>query len=169
MINNTIQELMERLKQRTLQYAQEHGIVLGNNGFIQCLFPDHEDHDPSMHWWEKTNSFFCFGCGRVCDLSTLANIFEGKPLAGPDFIEENVFYLAEKYGEPYEHLRKSMTADELKRQSYYRTMKLFSDYVTAHKNNQYLLDRKISEDTAKRLNIGGVQDFNDCMNYSPLL
>lgn len=165
MINNTIQELMERLKQRTLQYAQEHGVVLGNNGFIQCLFPDHDDHDPSMHYWEENNLFFCFGCQKSADIYTLAHLFENKPLAGPDFIEENVFYLAEKYGEPYEHLRKSMTPEEMKRQSYFRTMKLFSDYVTAHKNNQYLLERKISEDTAKRLNIGGVQDYNDCINY----
>ena len=112
-----------------------------------------------------TKNFITHNCGRMADIYTLANIFEGKPLAGPDFIEENVFYLAEKYGEPYEHLRKSMTPEELKRQSYFRTMKLFSDYVTAHKNNQYLLDRKISEDTAKRLNIGGVQDYNDCINY----
>lgn len=165
MINNTVQELMERLKQRTLQYAQEHGVVLGNNGFIQCLFPDHDDHDPSMHYWEENNLFFCFGCQKSADIYTLTHLFENKPLAGPDFIEENVFYLAEKYGEPYEHLRKSMTPEEMKRQSYFRTMKLFSDYVTAHKNNQYLLERKISEDTAKRLNIGGVQDFNDCINY----
>lgn len=165
MINNSIQELMQRLKQRTLQYAQEHGVVLNNNGFVQCLFPDHEDHDPSMHYWEENNIFFCFGCSRTADIYTLANIFEGKPLAGPDFIEENVFYLAEKYGEPYEHLKKAMTPEELKRQLYFRTMKLFSDYVMSHKNNQYLLDRKISEETAKRLNIGGVQNFDDCINY----
>lgn len=165
MINNSIQELMERLKERTLQYAQEQGVLINNNGFVQCLFPDHEDHDPSMHYWEENNVFFCFGCGRVCDIYTLANIFEGKPLAGPDFIEENVFYLAEKYGEPYEHLRKTMTPEEIKRQSYFRTMKLFSDYVISHKNNKYLLERKISEETAKKLCIGGVQDFDDCINF----
>ena len=115
LINNSIQELMERLKQRTLQYAQEQGVVLNPNGFVQCLFPDHDDHDPSMHWWEENNIFFCFSCMRSADIFTLANIFENKPLAGPDFIEENVFYLAKKYGEPYEHLRKDMTPEELTR------------------------------------------------------
>ena len=163
LINNSIQELMERLKQRTLQYAQEQGVVLNPNGFVQCLFPDHDDHDPSMHWWEENNIFFCFSCQRSCDIFTLANIFENKPLAGPDFIEENVFYLAKKYGEPYEHLRKDMTPEELTRQQYFRTMKLFSDYVTSHKNNKYLLDRNITEETARKLNIGGVQDYNDCL------
>lgn len=165
MINNSIQELMTRLKEHTLQYAQEQGVVLNNNGFVSCLFPDHEDKDPSMHWWEEINSFFCFGCSRICDLYTLCHIFEGKPLAGPDFIEENVFYLAKKYGEPYEHLRKTMTPEEMERQQYFRTMKLFSDYVTAHKNNKYLLERNISEDTARKLNIGGVQDFQDCIKF----
>ena len=162
---NSINDLIEKLKLYTLQYAQEQGVVLNSNGFVQCLFPDHEDHDPSMHYWEENNIFFCFGCSRSADIYTLTNIFEGKPLAGPDFIEENVFYLAKKYGEPYEHLRKEMTPEEMKKQEYYRTMKLFSDYITFHENDEYLKERKIPKEIAIKLNIGGTKSYEECKKH----
>lgn len=164
-MNEEIRVLIENLKQYTLQYAAEHGVVPDSRGFVQCLFPDHDDRDPSMHWWEENNIFWCFSCNRVCDIFTLANIFEGKPLAGPDFLEDNVFYLAEKFGQPYLHLRKTLTPEEMERQMYFRTMKLFSDYVVSHANKEYLANREIEEKTAKTLSIGSVDNYQNCINY----
>ena len=164
-MNEEIRLLIENLKQYTLQYAAEHGIVPDSNGFVKCLFPDHDDHNPSMHWWEENNIFFCFSCNRSADIFTLANIFEGKPLAGPDFLEDNVFYLAEKFGQPYLHLRKSLTPEEMERQMYFRTMKLFSDYVVSHVNKEYLINREIEEKTAKTLSIGSIDKFQNCIDY----
>ena len=162
---NDLTTLIEKLKEYTLQYAIEHGVQINNNGFVQCLFPDHDDHDPSMHWWDENNIFWCFSCNRSLDIFGLANIFEDKPLAGPGFIEDNVFYLAQKYGIPYEHLRKTMTPEEIKKQQLFRTVQMFSDYVTSHKNKEYLEERKIAEETAQKLCIGSVKNFNDCKKH----
>lgn len=112
-----------------------------------------------------TKNFMTHNCGRILDIFGLANIFENKPLAGPDFVEKNVFYLAKKYGVPYEHLQREMTAEEIKRQLLYRSMKLFADYVVQNMNKDYLAERKITEDTARKLLIGSVKSFKDCKEY----
>lgn len=163
--NTEITILMENLKLRALQYYNE---VSGNNydgGHICCIFPEHPDRNPSMSFFDEGNVFHCFSCGRSADIFMMANIFEGKPMAGADFLNENVFYLAEKFGLEYEHLQKELTPEEIKRQQYFRAMKLFSDYVVANKNDEYLEKRKITEKTAKVLLIGSVDSFKNCEKY----
>lgn len=162
--NSDLNVLMDSLRQRTLQYYTEIKGPL-NTTHICCLFPEHPDRNPSMSYWESENVFHCFSCGRVADIFTLAHLFEGKPNAGPDFIEENVFYLAERYGLPYSHLKRDLTPEEIKRQQYFRAMKVFSEYVVANKNLDYLNAREITEDTAKKLLIGSVKNFKDLKNF----
>ena len=162
---NNIQELMELLKPYILNYAEEFGVIPNNSGFITCLNPEHEDHNPSMHFWEENNIFYCFSCNYTCDIFDLAHLLENKPICGPDFIEENVFYLARKYGFPYEHLQKELTAEEIKKHTMYRIMKSFSDYITKNANKDFLTKRNITEETAKELNIGSVVNFEDCKKY----
>lgn len=158
-------ELIEKLKKYTLQYALENGVVLEHNNFLRCLSPEHEDKNPSMSYWEEANIFHCFSCGANYDIFNLANLFEGKPLNGPEFITENVFYLAQRYGEPYEHLKKEMTAEEIQKYIFIQTMKTFSQYILKNKNKEYLEKRKITEETAQKLLIGSVKSFNDCEKY----
>lgn len=156
--------LMEQLRHRGLQYYTEiKGAYDGKH--ICCLFPEHPDRSPSMMYWEEAEVFHCFSCGRVADIFTLAHLFEGKPLAGPDFYEENVFYLAERYGLEFEHLRKELTPEELVRQQYFRAAKLLSDYVTSHVNKDYLEERSITDATARTLLIGSVDSFENCKKY----
>ena len=162
---NSIQELMELLKPYILNYAEEFGVVPNNSGFITCLNPEHEDHNPSMHFWEENNIFYCFSCNYTCDIFDLAHLLENKPICGPDFIEENVFYLARKYGFPYEHLQKELTAEEIKKHTMYRIMKSFSDYITKNANKDFLAKRNITEEIAKELNIGSVINFEDCKKH----
>lgn len=158
-------ELIEKLKKYTIQYALENGIVLEHNNFLRCLSPEHEDRNPSMRFWEENNIFHCFSCGANYDIFSLANLLEGKPLNGPEFITENVFYLAQRYGEPYEHLKKQLTAEEIQKYIYIQTMKTFTQYILKNKNKEYLEKRKITEETAQNLLIGSVKSFNDCINY----
>lgn len=162
---NSLKELMDKLKEYALQYAAENGVTLNNNGFVSCLSPDHEDRNPSMHYWEENNIFYCFSCGFVADIFTLANILEGKPLTGPEFITENVFYLARRYGEEYTHLQSELTQAEIKKYTLLQTMKLFSEYVVQHRNSTYLNSRKITDETAKKLSIGSVESFNKCYDH----
>ena len=161
-----IQELMETLKPYILEYASEFNVVPNHGGFIQCVNPEHEDHNPSMHYWEENHIFHCFSCDyKAVDIFTLAHIFEGKPDNGPDFIEENVFYLARKYGIPYEHLQKTLTSEEIKKHTLYRLMKSFSEYITKNVNQKFIERRGITKETAQELNIGSVVNFNDCKEY----
>ncbi|MGL4452464.1 MAG: toprim domain-containing protein [Sarcina sp.] len=166
MRNDTeINILMDNLKKRCLQYYNEVSPTPYTGGHICCLSPDHDDRSPSMSYWESGDIFHCFSCGRNVDIFTLAHILEGKPLAGPNFMEDNVFYLAKRFGLEYEHLQREITAEEIKRQQYFRAMKLFSDYVVVHKNDEYLEKRKITVDTAKKLLIGSVDSFENCVKH----
>jgi DNA primase catalytic core len=165
MFSNELNDLIAKLKQYTYPYAMENGVKINGNGFVSCLFPDHRDSNPSMSYWEDAGVFHCFGCGRIADIFTLANIYEGKPLAGRDFLEQNVFYLAEKYNEPYMHLMKEITAEDLERMSRFRVIQCLSDYVISHVNKDFLQNRSISEQTAKKLLIGSVSSFENCYDY----
>ncbi|MGL6132546.1 MAG: CHC2 zinc finger domain-containing protein, partial [Fusobacteriaceae bacterium] len=162
--NLGIKRLMEELKTKTQDYYTRHrGIIEGTH--ICCLFPEHDDKSPSMSYYWQGEVYHCFSCGRSADIFTLANIFEGKPTAGREFIEDNVFYLAELYGLEYKHLLKDLTPEELERQAYFRVMKIFSDYVSVNKNDNFLNKRNISERTAKELLIGSVKNFDDCKKH----
>jgi len=41
------------------ELARKYGLEIKNN---KCVCPFHEDKDPSLVFYPKTNSFFCFGC-----------------------------------------------------------------------------------------------------------
>lgn len=161
----SIEELMEMLRDKTYQYAIEMGIQIDHNGFARCLSGTHADNNPSMHWWEEKNIFHCFSCSFVADLFTLCNKLEGKPMNGPDFIEENVFYLANKFGIPFEHLRKTLTPEEYKKHTLLRTMKTFAEYVTSHAREDYLQARNITKETAEKLMIGSIPSYQELENY----
>ncbi|MGL6100196.1 MAG: toprim domain-containing protein [Fusobacteriaceae bacterium] len=159
--NLGIKKLMEDLKSKAQDYYTRHkGVMTGTH--ICCLFPEHEDKSPSMSYFLAGDVYHCFSCGRSADIFTLAHLFEGKPLAGRSFIEENVFYLAEKYGMEYTHLQKELTPEEMERQSYFRVMKMFSDYVVVNKNDEFLDRRGIKQEIAKKLGIGSVRSFEHC-------
>lgn len=68
----------------------------GEDSWFQCLNPDHDDNTPSMHYVPGTNQsrLKCFSCDASYDIFDIANIFEGKPLTGGDFINDNMLYLA---------------------------------------------------------------------------
>ncbi|CAL7879571.1 toprim domain-containing protein [Fusobacterium necrophorum] len=161
----SIEELMQLLKEKTLQYAMEMGVQINGSGFARCLSGTHEDRNPSMHYWEEKGIFHCFSCSFVADIFTLCNKLEQKPMNGPDFIEDNVFYLANKYGIPYEHLRKTLTPEEHKKHILLRTMKTFTEYVVSHVREDYLQQRNITKETAKKLCIGSVPNYQKLENY----
>lgn len=78
------------------QYLQEHGIDTTKN--FKCLNPKHEDSNASMTCKQIPEQAFCFGCGFSCNIFQAATLLEGKPKKGKEWIEENVLYLASKYG-----------------------------------------------------------------------
>lgn len=91
-----LEAMKETLQPYLEQYLQEQGIDTSSN-FI-CINPKHADGDPSMSFNKVDNYAFCFGCGCGVDIFQAAHLLEGKPSKGIGFIEENVTYLADKFG-----------------------------------------------------------------------
>ena len=57
-------------------------VVRGNDQWISCLNPEHEDSDPSMHFVPESDSTIlkCFSCNASYNIFHAANILEDKPL-----------------------------------------------------------------------------------------
>lgn len=78
------------------QYLEEQGIDTTKN--FKCLHPKHDDKHPSMTCKQNGENAFCFSCGTTANIFLAAHYLENKPIRGREFIEENVLYLAKKYG-----------------------------------------------------------------------
>lgn len=93
-----LEEVTQSLKPFLEQYLQEHGYDTSKH--FNCINPKHTDNNGSMS--TKGDKGYhvanCFGCGTAADIFTAAHFIENKPIKGPAFIEENVLYLAEKFG-----------------------------------------------------------------------
>jgi DNA primase len=88
----TLDGLISHLRVKLPDYLSQHGIDTSKK--FSCLNPNHQDKTPSASIY---NGVFvkCFSCSApAMDIFTVANILEGKPLSGEDFISENVMYLA---------------------------------------------------------------------------
>lgn len=93
------------------EYLQEHGIDPTKS--FRCLSPSHEDSTASMSCTGDTNFHVanCFGCKTSMDIFACAHILENKPDKGRGFIDDNLMYLAQKYGVNLE--MEDLTPDEL--------------------------------------------------------
>ena len=43
-------------------YSGNYPIDFDNSRYIKCCF--HDEDTPSLRWYEETNTFYCFGCGK---------------------------------------------------------------------------------------------------------
>lgn len=93
------------------QYLQEHGIDPTKN--FRCINPKHNDENASMSCTGNVEYHVanCFGCHSSMDIFTVAHHLEGKPLKGRAWVEDNLKYLADKYGVQLE--MKDLTPDEI--------------------------------------------------------
>ena len=80
-------------------------------------------------------------------------IYEGKPTHGKEFIIQNVFYLAQRYGIPYSHIDIEFTGDDLERMKQFDTMRILEEHVKKNVNHEYLASRKITPATASELTV----------------
>ena len=94
------EEAVSKLKPFLTEYLTEKlGIEPGKN--FSCIFPDHDDDDPSMSIHGAHTSSpraHCFGCGKSADIFDACRIIENKPATGLSWVEDTLKYLAEKYG-----------------------------------------------------------------------
>lgn len=120
------------------QYLEEKGVNTEKN--FSCLNPEHEDSTPSMSMKQDPERAYCFSCGCLCDIFSAAHYLEKRPLKGTGFIEENLLYLAKKYGVDIEMA--DLTQDEIYEYRTYSAYRLaaklvadpeFGDYSKANK------------------------------------
>lgn len=76
-------EAAECVKSHMKDYLESRGIDVRRN--FSCLFSGHRDSGPSMHFYEKDHSVYCFGCGKRADLVELIKEETGK--TGRDLFE----------------------------------------------------------------------------------
>jgi len=56
-----------------LAVAKKYGLKVRND---KCICPFHADSDPSLTFYPKTNSFYCFGCHQGGDLLKFIQMLE---------------------------------------------------------------------------------------------
>ena len=44
---------------------------------FRCPSPNHDDRDPSAHYYENDNTVHCFGCGKTWDVFSLIAELDG--------------------------------------------------------------------------------------------
>ena len=159
-----LEEVTKSLKPFLEQYLQEHGHDTSNH--FNCINPKHTDNNGSMSTKGDTKYHVanCFGCGASIDLFTAAHFIENKPIKGPAFIEENVLYLADKFGVQLDLA--DLTQDEIYEYKTYEAYKYaakliadpeFGDYEKIQKE----IDRR-DWDTQKCADWGiGTVDYNE--------
>jgi len=135
-----LEETTRALRPYLEQYLQEHGIDTSNN--FKCLHPKHSDSSPSMTCKQVPERAFCFGCGYTADIFAAAHCLEGKPMTGGGYIQENVLYLAEKFGV---HVKMDdLTPEEMYEFRTYQAYKLAAEMVADPSFGDYsVVDKEI--------------------------
>jgi len=134
----------------------------GEDEWIRCLNPEHNDQDPSMHFVphsEKT-MLKCFSCNASYNIFHAANIIENRPLTGKEFIKDNLYYLCDKYN--IKHDSQMLSENDIKeisiRKAYRDAAKVFRELC--EKDMDFSLSntrsRGISDNIAIEMGIGTV-------------
>jgi DNA primase catalytic core len=123
------------------QYLQEHGIDTSKNFY--CLNPKHNETSPSMTCKQYPENAFCYGCGCTADIFAAAHYIEGKPIKGHGFVEDNVMYLAKKFGVQIE--LKDLTPEEVYEYKTYSAYALAAKLVSDPEFGNYsIVDKEIA-------------------------
>ena len=164
MVFKSIEEVMGAVRHHLVPFLREHGINTEHN--FMCMNPDHRDSNPSMTVSRDETGVYCYGCGKLYDIFSVAHYLDGRPLDGADFIKDNVLYLADRYGFKYES--KELAPEELHRAQAQRAYLCAAGHVKAFwdvfQSEKY---PKIAEEIAHRnwspailreLGIGSIAD-----------
>jgi DNA primase len=153
--------LKEQLRTRLSDYLSRFREIRPGKNFL-CVNPAHQERMPSCGIVPGNQELFhCFGCSAVGDVFVAAHFLEGKPLRGPGFLADNLYYLAGMFGMEVPQL--DLSPEEQHDLDTYRA------YATAA---NILLTSKLSErvtaklqsygwssKTQRELGIGSVESF----------
>ena len=120
------------------QYLQEHGYDTSKN--FTCLDPRHDDRNASATLKQNSNLAYCFGCQSTFSIFRAAHLLEGKSLKGRTWIEDNLLYLAKKYGVNLQ--MQDLTPEEIYEFRTYKAYEFAAELITNPKLGDYTLVKK---------------------------
>jgi DNA primase catalytic core len=158
----------EEIQDKLRDYLTQKGIKIDQNGSAKfsCIVPSHRDSNPSANIIPGTNyrEWKCHGCGCHGDIFTAAHLLEKKPIEGEAFLEENVLYLAQKFGI---EVKLAELSDEEKirfraRSAYRWTARYLLEQPTGQVFKDELKSRRWDQDPTKltEMGIGEVSDYD---------
>lgn len=156
-----LESLIQKIRPYLKRYLEERNIQVDGNGFFKCINPAHDDEHPSCSLGGNVNEeiFHCFTCSSKGDIFTAAHFLDGKPLSGEGFIEDNVTYLANKYGIEYDTIE--LTPEELYLRRVYQAYEDAADIVSEYQPLEYITKRKWPATLCRELQIGSVRSYDD--------
>lgn len=117
-----------------------------------------------------TRDYIVHNCQSVGTIFTVAHWVEGKPIDGPDFIKENVFYLADKFNIKYSIVSSNSEKAALK-QSYFRAYRIVADFIKdeARENPTEAFTKEITKRKWKRkesieFGVGCINKYSDIID-----
>lgn len=158
-----LEQVTQALMPHLREYLEAHNVGIVN-GHFRCINPGHEDSTPSMGFVKGSNEtiFNCFGCGAKGIIVNAAHFLEGKPLSGKEYVFGNLFYLADKYGIPYNDSFE-LTEEEIHERQIFRAYQEAADIVAEDQPIDYLKKRKWSVNMCREHHIGCVKSYEDFM------
>lgn len=154
-------EVLRSLKPYLKDYLEEHGIDASRH--FKCIFPDHDDNNPSCHLLPDGEAGWCSGCTRSFDIMDACSILEDKPREGKGWITDTVAHLAKKY--KVDIRVDDVTEDDIYEINTYRAYAAASKLLT-HNPPEGSAGRKEMErrgwtpETLQKFGIGVVLDYD---------
>ena len=149
------EDYMQELRDNNdiISVAQSYVDLKRSGSTYACRCPFHSEKSPSCHFYQSTNSFYCFGCGVGGDVITFIRLIENL-----DYMEA-VRFLAQRAGmslpeeKDDDSTKKRRRIYEMNREagSFFHKQ-LFSD--EGRVGLEYLMRRGLTEHTIKRFGLG---------------
>lgn len=165
-VKNDLENLMERVKEFLPQYLESNAVHLTPKSTFRCINPDHNDTNPSAGIVPTSDGkvFHCFTCLVSGSIFLAAHYLEGKPLAGPGFVTDNVIYLAKKFGIDVPSMG-DLNDEDLHEMELFRAYQNASYIIKNSEFSQKVKD-KIAilgwpENPMKQVGVGSVVSYND--------
>ena len=156
---DNFEALKGKLRPLLKRYLEEQGVEVKDSGLFKCINPEHNDRNPSCGLVPESNGtiFNCFSCGAKGDILQAAHLLEGKPIFGPEFITENLVYLAEKYAIPFNTVE--LTPEELLTIRTYKAYDDAADIISEWQPIEYIKQRNWPVSLCRELKIGSVKNY----------
>lgn len=158
-------EAMDLLNPFLQDYLEEHGVDTSKH--FRCIHPNHEDKTPSCSLVPGGKVFHCFGCGSSGGLTHAAHYLEGKPITGPEFIQETLIPLCEKYDIAIES--EPLTEEQIYELDTYKAYRAAADYLTNNTGtdmfNTAIGERQWTHELCREFGVGSIADYEKFRNY----